>query len=287
MTRLHDLVMASVSTVDWPDSARIRARVRRRRAARVVGGGLAVVLVVATLAWASGPMWTDAEPRPANSQPIDQPPHPDRPAPELLRTEDVGPGYDVHAWSSYGSTVGGTRREDYVLLWPPTTLDGCPARMVRASETVRVPYGPNPKSPDAIQHHEGGVGVRADPEPGNFDGVSVEEVLLRFTDVAAAQRVLDEARQTAVDCASFTAGRARYTLAVSAEGFAGVDSVQVDVTEEPATASTGKPATHAFLFVRLGSMVMLVTPTLQADPAWLRDIARTAVVRYCAVSGTC
>jgi hypothetical protein len=287
VTRLHDLVMASVSTVDWPDSARLRSRVRRRRAARVVGAGLAVVLVVAALAWASGPMWTDAEPRPADSQPVDLPPYVDRPAPELLRTEDVAPGYDVHAWSSYGSSLGGTRREDYVLLWPPTTLDGCPARAVRASETVRSPFGPNPKSPDAIQHHEGGVGVRADPKPGNSDGVSVDEVVLRYPDSATAQRVLDEARQTAVDCASFTAGRARYTVAVNAERFAGEDSLQVDVTDEPLTASTGKPATHAFLFVRLGSAVMLVTPTLPADPVWLRDITRAAVVRYCSVSGTC
>jgi hypothetical protein len=278
-SRLHDLVTDIVSTVDWPDVGRIRSRARRRRATRVVGGGLAAVTAVAALVWSVGPSWTDAAPPgPADPRPTGSP-EPSRPwnrylepAPELLRGEDVGPGYGVYAWSVFGDTDGGKNTWEVATLWPPAELDSCPTRTVG--------------TPHAFQTHTSGAGIRADPEPG-VDGASVEELMLRYADEATATLVLTDARRFADDCASFTAGRGRYTLAVTAEGFAGDESVQVDVTEEPAGAPAGKAATHRFLFVRIGAAVILVTPTLTADAEWLREVARSAVDRYCSVTGTC
>jgi hypothetical protein len=102
---------------------------------------------------------------------------------------------------------------------------------------------------------------------------------MRFASDQAARQVLDEARLLARVCTSYTAASGlRYSVSLVAEGFAGDDSVQLNLIELPAHPN-GAPATHMYAFVRVGRAVILLRPSKKVEDSWLQGIARIAATR--------
>jgi hypothetical protein len=232
----------------------------RRRVRRAAAGYAAAVVAVVAVVWAVVPAGTD------DAQPADR-----GRAPGMLRGEDVGPGYQVSGWGRYDPG-------DVPTEWPPAWLNVCPA--FAAAPPVKV------------RDHLGGHSVQAVPPREQYTSRPVEEALFRFADVAAAGAVLVEARRIATACASYTLlDRSRYTAAVAAEAFAGDDAVRVEMTESGIDLATGGPsgvpAVRQTVLVRVGPVVILVVSPGSTDGAFLQDVARSAVNRWCSETGGC
>jgi hypothetical protein len=130
-----------------------------------------------------------------------------------------------------------------------------------------------------FRYHLGGKSVTVDPSRTNWSAPSLTEILMRFASDQAARQVLDEARLLARVCTSYTAaGGLRYSVSLVAEGFAGDDSVQLNLIELPAHPN-GAPATHTYAFVQVGRAVILLRPSKAVEDSWLQGIARSAAGR--------
>jgi hypothetical protein len=265
LARFREKIMEGVSDVRWPDVHEIRAAVRRRRARRMVAccAALAVVGVALTVLAVPG-----LPGRFVTSL---------RGQPEMLQPEDVGSGYTVNVWGTFGDTRGGTRPEEAVLEWPSPWLTGCPA------------YEKTP--PVGFRYHTGGRMIGARP-PAATLAPYIDEYLLGFTGPAAAEQVLVEVRSISRLCATYTVGdHVKYTASVVAEGFAGVDAVQLELTEAAFNRATGQqvgaPASHMYVFVRVANAVIMLIPSMTADSEWRQNLASAAADRYCAAGNDC
>jgi hypothetical protein len=282
LEQLRTRLARDLTTVSWPEPGQIRAQARRRTMRTVVAAPLAVVLVVAAVAWAL----RAGSASPSSYGPAAGPPH--RPAATaatpsvddgtsipieaLLQPDDVGPARHIENENTWSAGA-----------YPAWTFskDQCPA-YAGLKLTAYQDY-------QFMRIHQVVPDRRED-----FNLLTVFVEAHRYPGDTAAT-VMGDVRRIVAACPRFDSGPSEastperpahgvHALTVLDEGFAGTESLLIhdrSTSVDDRTGDTiGEPIVMIYAVVRVNDLVTTIGRYTE-DRAAVQDLGPRAAARLC------